>query len=612
MSPVGKRIAGVWERAENMDSFFVVGALSFLYFLGLARINPDPHHDGVQFAAAAGVAQGLNLHSQVYEQYGPVTAWLQGGVLKLFGSTLLNLRLENVVLLTIATLLLFRILTILRIPNFASILISLLWAISCPASSIYPGVFGLWPWSSVHALVLLLAITSILLKRRVTPRLLTPTEILFLAFANATLLFTRFQIGLVSIVVTGLLIFSNDALRAKGWRKARIFGFGKFFSSFLVFTGGYLAILFYTDSLTSFVDQIIVGPQKQYLYVFNWTFVKIYYVLASIPTIALLFTAVIGWRRLAKNGRVLIIALVAIFMAGASYFGNWSNSAQLNRIDTFRALWDVQSISFLFTSVFLSLVLGFFAIIFLFSNDFLHPLIAGENFLGVTSRKVLRALGLKNEPSRFVTSLAQQKRRSELAILGSILLLLLPFLVQFYPLADVYHLWWAAPLFMVLIPFCLSNFVSRDGVNAIIGALVVPALLASSVMYLDLHKVVREQITEGALKGMQVEAQYLPSYTNVAKVLQPLLPNSNRFFCRDGLLSSWNGAYLSIDAAYVDWAWVVKNPPTKKVPDRIFICNTQAFAENYAQANGGHLLGPGIGYQLSYWSGGGLFEFVKD
>ncbi len=602
----------IGKRASNFDLYFIVGSLSFLYFLGLARLNPDPHHDGVQFAAAAGVAQGLNLHSQVYEQYGPVTAWMQGGVLRFFGPTLLNLRLENVALLTLAALLLFRILLVLRIPNFSAILISLLWAISCPASSIYPGVFGLWPWSSVLSLVLLLANTEILLRCCINRRALTGLEILVISVLNSTILFTRFQVGLVSIVISALLILSNDALRKSGARGVKTFGLRKFVVGSVITTSGYLAILFYTDAFTSFVDQIIDGPRKQYLYSFNWTFVRIYYVFASIPTLLLLFFAVIGWRKLAGNGRTLIVGLVTISMGGAVYFGNWRNSAQLNRIDTSRALWDVQSISFLFTSVLLSLILVFLAIAFLFSIDFLHLLLSSESILGSAARKTWEWLRLGSGNSEILSSPHQRKRRSELAVLVSILLLLLPFLVQFYPLADVYHLWWAAPLFMVLIPFCLSNFVSKRGVDAIIGSLVIPALLASSVMYLNLHKVPREQINEGALKGMQVEALYLPSYINVAKVLQPLEPNSNRFLCRDGLFSTWNGSYLSIDAAYVDWAWLFKNPPTKKVPSRTFLCASQVDAENYARANGGRLAGPGLGYQLSYWSGGGLFEFVKD
>lgn len=600
-SKTSKKIAEIWGRATNFDAYFIVGSLSFLYFLGLARLDPDPHHDGVQFAAAAGVAQGLNLHSQVYEQYGPVTAWLQGGTLKVFGATLLNLRLENVLLLTIASLLLLKILLILRIPNLAAILICLLWALSCPASSIYPGAFGLWPWSSVLALVLLLTNTAILLRSRVGRKLLSSREILFLAFVSSTIVFTRFQVGLVALFTCGILVFVNDRIRRSG---DRFFGFRKFLVGLIFSTLCYLAILFYTNSLTSFVDQIIVGPQKQYLYSFNWAFFRIYYLLAPIPTILLLFIGAIGWRRLAGNGRILIIGLVAIVIAGLSYFGNWRNSPQLNRTDTIRALWDVQSISFLFTSVLVSLILAFFALTYILSNDFLHPVLAKYDYLGITFRKVKISSGL-NSP-------AQRARRDEIAILGSLILLLAPFLVQFYPLADVYHLWWAAPLFMVLIPYSLMNFVSREGVNAMMGALIIPALLASSVMYLNLHQVGRTQISEGALKGMQVDSRYLPSYQNVAKLLQPLEPNSNRFFCRDGLLSSWNGSYLSIDAAYVDWAWVVKNPPTKKVPTRTFLCGTQETAENYAKAIGGHLVGLGIGYQLSYWSGGGLFEIAKD
>ena len=197
-----KKIAGALALEYQPISYFVVGTLSFLYFLGLAKINPDPHHDGVQFAAAVGVADGLKIHSQVFEQYGPVGAWIQGATLQLFGSTLLNLRLANVVLLTIATILLLRIFFLLRVPKSVSVLACLVWVLSCPVSSIYPGAFGFWPWSSVFVLVFLLDNAAVLLRSQVRRKALTNWELYFIGVTCSVIIFTRFQVGIAAVLHT--------------------------------------------------------------------------------------------------------------------------------------------------------------------------------------------------------------------------------------------------------------------------------------------------------------------------------------------------------------------------------------------------------------------------
>ena len=59
-------------------------------------MDPDPHHDGYMFTAARAVSSGLRVHGEVFYQYGPVTAWLHGAVLRVFGEHLLVLRFFSV------------------------------------------------------------------------------------------------------------------------------------------------------------------------------------------------------------------------------------------------------------------------------------------------------------------------------------------------------------------------------------------------------------------------------------------------------------------------------------------------------------------------------------
>jgi hypothetical protein len=595
-----------WE--DRINSYLIVGISSFLYFIGLARINPDPHHDGVQFAAAAGVADGLKIHSQIYEQYGPVTAWIQGVTLKIFGSTLLNLRLENVVVLTIATLLLLRILFILRVPNRAAILICVLWAISCPASSIYPGESGFWPWSSNFALVFLLANAGVLIQAQVQRRSLTSTQLYLAAATCAAVVFTRFQVGIAASAINLLLIFLGFGGKSKDTRSVRT---GKFLLALILSNGFFIFILLSQGSMTGFIDQIIVGPLHEYVYPFDWYFFRIHYFLASAPILFALLLATICWRRMRSPYRAFALTTIALSLGVLIYLATWRSVAVLNQPNGMRAALDMQGISILFTSVVIFLILAFLAICYFLSKDFFYPLLVHTGTSGKTIRSIYRSFGGRIPRKILTYSQAHRVRRQQLAVLGTLLLLLLPFLIQLYPLSDKYHLWWVAPLFMALIPYTLGNFVSRKGVSAITASIVVPALISCTFMYLNLLKVPRSELTEGALKGMQIESQYYFSYMGVNNMLHNVEPNSARFYCRDGLLASWTGSYLSVDAAYVSWAWVAKNPPTLTVPSRIFFCGTQESADSFAAANNFTIVGQGAPYRLSYWSAGTLFELTR-
>ncbi len=235
-----RRIASFLDWKDQPLAYVIVGLTSFIYFFSLARLDPDMHHDGIQFAPAVGVGDGLRIHADVYEQYGPVTAWIQGATLKVFGFTLYNLRLETVVVLIIAALFLTRILFLLKVPQYVTILVPIIWAISCPASSIYPGVFGLWPWSSTFSLIFLLANSAVLLQAQVQRRRMSSIEIYFCGVIAGVILFTRFQVGLVAAVVNLVLIFFGVARHANINRGSRVI---KFLASYLLTVGFFFFVL---------------------------------------------------------------------------------------------------------------------------------------------------------------------------------------------------------------------------------------------------------------------------------------------------------------------------------------------------------------------------------
>jgi 4-amino-4-deoxy-L-arabinose transferase-like glycosyltransferase len=134
---------------SNRLAATVVGLASLSLTIPYAFRDPEPHHDGVQYAAALGVSQGLEIQSEIFSQYGPVTAWLQGFTLWLFGPELIWIRLLNAILIVCIALFMQAILR-RTIHNFVvPFLIPLAWVASNPDWSVADGVFQFWPWPSV-------------------------------------------------------------------------------------------------------------------------------------------------------------------------------------------------------------------------------------------------------------------------------------------------------------------------------------------------------------------------------------------------------------------------------------------------------------------------------
>ena len=76
-------------RLLDLIALGVAFALPLVPFLALAPLDPDPHHDGYQFAVAVVIAEGGRPHVDVFDQYGPLTGELFGWILRVTEPTLL-------------------------------------------------------------------------------------------------------------------------------------------------------------------------------------------------------------------------------------------------------------------------------------------------------------------------------------------------------------------------------------------------------------------------------------------------------------------------------------------------------------------------------------------
>ena len=221
--------------------------------------DPDPHHDGIQYGAALGVSEGLNIQSEVFSQYGPVTAWIHGMTLWLVGPELIWIRLLHVFLVMGIAFAMYLILyRTLRLNSLAA-LAPIAWVASCPDWTVEQPYLQFWPWPSV--LFDFFAVTSLLLwlKSRDKESLKQFQTL----YASGVLVglsgFTRSQSGLFLFFAMATALVVVDRIKIGALQRFLIFSLGTLSAG-----GAILAYLAFTNSLDDFVAQAIHGPLYEY------------------------------------------------------------------------------------------------------------------------------------------------------------------------------------------------------------------------------------------------------------------------------------------------------------------------------------------------------------
>lgn len=83
--------------------------LSLLILFSAIRVGVDPYHEGALYPSAVGIAQGLNIFSEVNNQYGFMYGIIQAPFVYFFGSHLIIQRIVGVLVFILNALLFYRI-----------------------------------------------------------------------------------------------------------------------------------------------------------------------------------------------------------------------------------------------------------------------------------------------------------------------------------------------------------------------------------------------------------------------------------------------------------------------------------------------------------------------
>ena len=152
----GLRPRGRFLSARDVLAIALVFAVGAIVFIRYVPLDPDFHHDGIQFAPGIAILDGLRIHSEAFTPYGPVTNWVQALLLELFGRTVIVLRWQTALSLVVSGVLLYCIMRTYKVGPLVAASVSTLWLVTCPSWSQRDGVFAFWSLPSALLLVFLL------------------------------------------------------------------------------------------------------------------------------------------------------------------------------------------------------------------------------------------------------------------------------------------------------------------------------------------------------------------------------------------------------------------------------------------------------------------------
>ena len=534
----------------------IVAAVSAIQFCSAAPLDPEPYHDGSQVAPAIAVAEGLIIHRQVFDPYGPVTAWLQGLAMTIFGPTVLTARLLTAVLLVMSSVLMFLIARHLIGRTLYASLITVLWIAIWPGQSISWGT-PLLPWPSVTFLVLQLSAVLLLLQRlrASEPDLLRMGGVG--VFVGLSLL-TRPNYGVPLLIAVGLVLLL--VRRSAGLSRGE---FSTAAGGLLLSVGIPLLYLALNGALVAFLDQALIGPltgeSDATSHGTPWFYIKNAYLWGSVPLLLALVGLVI-LERSGVRGRWLIRTAGVLVVGGLLV---WTSSgiegSPVRDLILSKLTWSPALDGQVAQPMFVAAI---FAI-----------LTAAATGVALVVRAVSRQRTW-TAPQRMFTLLVAASAAS---------------LVQLYPIADPNHLWWAVPLPLVLVALMLTTNANKQVAFWLMMILTVPYLAMSIWSAHGFYSRPRVELSTGVLKGMMVQEALLPDYEKVDGLLAGVTPRSARFLCDQGLFSVWNGAYLADSPAYVQWVHRMQSADPSPVPNLVFLCtglDAGDAATDYARREG--------------------------
>jgi len=448
------------------------------------------------FSAARAVSSGLSVHGDVFYQYGPITAWLHGGMLRVFGGHLLVLRLVSVAAILVALVLSFHAARKIYSEQVAFIG-STLWI---GLASFFSQDFPPLAWSSDVALSLQALILFLLARRGQHTSLHNPKPVFLAGVLLVVLLLTRLSTGALSLMALIVIIL----LCPQRWKLIRPFFAGV--TSMLAIVALLLTI---SGSIVEWWRQTIQIPRHIYL-----------------SSLGEFGASSVGSLILTKG-----LPLLALFVCAANVI------TVVARVED---RWKRGGLE----------ILGFLCIggvLWITSEAGNGSLIGREPLLWSILLSV-PLLVVHQDLSAFIDS----REGAEIVFVG----LSIASLIQVFPIADPRHLWWS--IFPGIFPatnLFLKHF--RSGLGRVVVGLVVGSTVVSATSGLiEALRVPRYELSSSVFDGMLARRDLTLAIQDELVVMKEMEqihgPRPSLNLCVDGLYAGLSGEIGFPDPYFVD------------------------------------------------------------
>jgi hypothetical protein len=554
-----KKSEGKLPQIWRLFPYLVTLTFTCFYFVNAARLDPEPHHDGYLLATAVGSKEGLLPHSEVFNQYGPMSSYLLGLILKLGFAPLLTIRLTIAILLILSALLVVAIMTKVNHP-VAGMVGAILWASTSPDWTVtwdkYSFV-GQWPWPNVIfsffvLLSLLLFLHGMEIKNDVTRFSL---GVFFSGILMAIAVSTRTTLGILLTLAIGVVFALSYYKRSLSIRHIVTFllGFGTWLTIFI----SYLVI---SNLIDAYLVDTVIGPANATTptspLLFLWGVVR-----PTIGAIVAVTVIYLLYKVLAKYlpSEALTVTLIATSITSFMFAAHeWLRFPKILP-GQFFIPWGRDG---LFTAqVNVPIYLAFLAV----------PLLAlymlGKVLKGSTSQDE----SFSDNELALNTDNLDRFRMLLISVTASSLLF------GAYPIADLLHIWWSTPLALAFLMAQVSKLELIKTNSVAFGlAAIFPFILIGTTHVVKQNNVDRIELTSPALSGMLVKKDYYYNFSAADLFFQRHADENLLFMCDDGLFSVWNNRWQSVGPDFVSWSWGARSSvrdDKSKMSNSVIFCS---------------------------------------
>lgn len=515
--------------STNKTVIMVFGAsylVTVIITAHFALFDFDVHHDGYMLATAIGVAEGKHLFSEVFTQYGPLTAWYQSlWVFFMQDHPALALRLSHLLLIIGSSLMMGALGRVA--PKGTGLTPSITWPISLfwlLLNDVFYGV-AMIPWPSMLA-TFLIVVANYLIFRGLQgehAELREKWPVFFAGFAIGVLPFARQSVGLVVIILLVFIAFSATRSQTISGGFLRLGLSGVCSGGLVVFIPLALArsldewwsqsVLWAFTYISSSNFLSTIGPLGQLSFEFG-------------PFIALSLGAILmalRWTKFQLPGTMMVTLSILSLLTDFPSFDGRGEGSPHGFGEALRNEW---------TSTVLTI-----------NVRFLHLVFGATLFALAYYLVTLIVLFLRKQYND-----VQFSR-------GVLLVFALGSLSQTVPITDSRHIWWAMPSLIIVsagsleslsrkipalktvmptIAVWLSALVLTAGANLfLVERMPYPSSTIASGLF----------SRSGNVERLEAETDFMSSTSGNPKI----------FLVFDGHLSVLNGTFNSSDAYFVDW-----------------------------------------------------------